>query len=316
MSIRSTESIHIEFDDNSILSSLFGVNDSNIRTLEKINEVKIEYRGNKVKIVGHKFSIEETRRELENLFEEAKKGIEIDEEKIKDTKSLLSLDSNSNSQLDLLIQTKKRKIIPRSNNQKKYFQLLNEKNIVFAVGPAGTGKTFLAVAKAVAALQKGLVNKIILSRPAVEAGEKLGFLPGDLKDKVDPFLRPIYDALYDMMPFDQVEKKINNGIIEIAPIAFMRGRTLENCFVILDEAQNTSKIQMKMFLTRLGKNSQMVVVGDITQIDLVSKNDSGLLDAKVKLSHIKDIGFVFLNDKDVVRHDLVKKIINAYDSKK
>ena len=316
MSIRSTESIHIEFDDNSILSSLFGVNDANIRTLEKINEVKIEYRGNKVKIVGHKFSIEETRRELENLFEEAKKGIEIDEEKIKDTKSLLSLDSNSNSQLDLLIQTKKRKIIPRSNNQKKYFQLLNEKNIVFAVGPAGTGKTFLAVAKAVAALQKGLVNKIILSRPAVEAGEKLGFLPGDLKDKVDPFLRPIYDALYDMMPFDQVEKKINNGIIEIAPIAFMRGRTLENCFVILDEAQNTSKIQMKMFLTRLGKNSHMVVVGDITQIDLVSKNDSGLLDAKVKLSHIKDIGFVFLNDKDVVRHDLVKKIINAYDSKK
>mgnify|MGYP001377955837 FL=1 len=316
MSIRSTESIHIEFDDNSILSSLFGVNDANIRTLEKINEVKIEYRGNKVKIVGHKFSIEETRRELENLFEEAKKGIEIDEEKIKDTKSLLSLDSNSNSQLDLLIQTKKRKIIPRSNNQKKYFQLLNEKNIVFAVGPAGTGKTFLAVAKAVAALQKGLVNKIILSRPAVEAGEKLGFLPGDLKDKVDPFLRPIYDALYDMMPFDQVEKKINNGIIEIAPIAFMRGRTLENCFVILDEAQNTSKIQMKMFLTRLGKNSQMVVVGDITQIDLVSKNDSGLLDAEVKLSHIKDIGFVYLNDKDVVRHDLVKKIINAYDSKK
>ena len=316
MSIRSTESIQIEFDDNSILSSLFGVNDANIRTLEKINEVKIEYRGNKVKIVGHKFSIDETRRELENLFEEAKKGIEIDEEKIKDTKSLLSLDSNSNSQLDLLIQTKKRKIIPRSNNQKKYFQLLNEKNIVFAVGPAGTGKTFLAVAKAVAALQKGLVNKIILSRPAVEAGEKLGFLPGDLKDKVDPFLRPIYDALYDMMPFDQVEKKINNGIIEIAPIAFMRGRTLENCFVILDEAQNTSKIQMKMFLTRLGKNSQMVVVGDITQIDLVSKNDSGLLDAKVKLSHIKDIGFVFLNDKDVVRHDLVKKIINAYDSKK
>lgn len=316
MSIRSTESIHIEFDDNSILSSLFGVNDANIRTLEKINEVKIEYRGNKVKIVGHKFSIEETRRELENLFEEAKKGIEIDEEKIKDTKSLLSLDSNSNSQLDLFIQTKKRKIIPRSNNQKKYFQLLNEKNIVFAVGPAGTGKTFLAVAKAVAALQKGLVNKIILSRPAVAAGEKLGFLPGDLKDKVDPFLRPIYDALYDMMPFDQVEKKINNGIIEIAPIAFMRGRTLENCFVILDEAQNTSKIQMKMFLTRLGKNSQMVVVGDITQIDLVSKNDSGLLDAKVKLSHIKDIGFVFLNDKDVVRHDLVKKIINAYDSKK
>jgi len=316
MSMRSNESIHIEFDDNNILSSLFGINDANIRTLEKINEVRIEYRGNKVKIVGHKLSIEETRRELENLFEEAKKGVEIDEEKIKDTKSLLSLDTSSNSQADLFIQTKKRKIIPRSINQKKYFKLLNEKNIVFAVGPAGTGKTFLAVAKAVAALQKGLVNKIILSRPAVEVGEKLGFLPGDLKDKVDPFLRPIYDALYDMMPFDQVEKKLNNGIIEIAPIAFMRGRTLENCFVILDEAQNTTKIQMKMFLTRLGKNSQMVVAGDITQIDLISKNDSGLLDAKVKLSHIKDIGFVYLNDKDVIRHDLVKKIINAYDNKK
>ena len=163
-------------------------------------------------------------------------------------------------------------------------------------------------------MQKGLVKKIILSRPAVEAGEKLGFLPGDLKEKVDPFLRPIYDALYDMMPADQVEKKLNNGIIEIAPIAFMRGRTLEDCFVILDEAQNTTKIQMKMFLTRLGKNSQMIIVGDTTQIDLVSRNDSGLLDAEKKIKKISDIGFVYLNDQDVVRHDLVRKIINAYDS--
>ena len=308
-----TESLQIEFDDNSILSSLFGINDSNIRILEKINKVKIEYRGNKVKIVGEKVSIEETRLELNNLFEEAKKDIEKDEKKIKDTKSLLSSDINPNFQLDLFIQTKKRKIYPRTINQKKYFSLLNKKNIVFAIGPAGTGKTFLAVAKAVAALQKGIVKKIILSRPAVEAGEKLGFLPGDLKEKVDPFLRPIYDALYEMMPYDQVEKKLNNGIIEIAPIAFMRGRTLEDCFVILDEAQNSTKIQMKMFLTRLGRNSQMVVVGDNTQIDLVSKNDSGLLDAEKKLSKIQDIGFVNLSDKDVVRHDLVKKIINAYD---
>tara|TARA_B110000116_G_C16791319_1_gene563957 strand:- start:1541 stop:2488 length:948 start_codon:yes stop_codon:yes gene_type:complete len=311
-----SNSIDIEFDDNSILSSLFGVNDNNIRILEKINEVKIEYRGNKVKIIGNKIKIERTRDELQNLFEEAKKGIEIDEDKIKDTKSILSLSINNIAQLDLFIQTKKRKIIPRSDNQKKYFQLLNKKNIVFAIGPAGTGKTFLAVAKAVAALQKGLVKKIILSRPAVEAGEKLGFLPGDLKEKVDPFLRPIYDALYDMMPMDQVEKKLNNGTIEIAPIAFMRGRTLEDCFVILDEAQNTTKIQMKMFLTRLGKNSQMVIVGDNTQIDLVSRNDSGLLDAEKKLSLIKDIGFIYLNDKDVVRHDLVRKIINAYDAHK
>ena len=309
-----TEILHMEFNDNSILSSLFGINDDNIHTLEKINNVKIEYRGNKVKIIGPKLSIEATRKALENLFEEAKKGVEIDEEKIKDTKSFLSLDINSISQSDLFIQTKKRKIIPRSNNQIKYFKLLNNKKIVFAVGPAGTGKTFLAVAKAAYSLQKGLVKKIILSRPAVEAGEKLGFLPGDLKDKVDPFLRPIYDALYAMMPFDQVEKKINSGIIEIAPIAFMRGRTLEDCFIILDEAQNTTKIQMKMFLTRLGKNSQMVVVGDITQIDLISKNESGLLDAEKKLLKIKDIGFVYLKENDVVRHDIVRQIINAYEN--
>ena len=310
----TVESTHIEFDDNNILSSLFGVNDSNIRILEKINKVVIEYRGNKVKIIGEKNSVIETRLELQSLFEEAKKGIEIDEEKIKDIKSLLTFDVTNSSQLDLFIQTKKRKIIPRSNNQQKYFELLNKKNIVFAIGPAGTGKTFLAVAKAVAALQKGTVKKIILSRPAVEAGEKLGFLPGDLKEKVDPFLRPIYDALYDMLPFDQVEKKLTNGTIEIAPIAFMRGRTLEDSFVILDEAQNTTRIQMKMFLTRLGKNSQMVVVGDTTQIDLVSKNDSGLLDAQKKLSKISEIGFIVLTDKDVVRHELVKKIINAYDN--
>jgi len=307
------ESLHIEFNDNSILSSLFGIADSNIQLLEKINNVKIEYRGNVVKISGHKLSIQETKIALEKLFDEAKKGIEIDEEKIKDIKSLLALDNDNNSQLDLFIQTKKRKIIPRSQNQKKYFELLNNKNIVFAIGPAGTGKTFLAVAKAVSYLNKGLVNKIILSRPAVEAGEKLGFLPGDLKEKVDPFLRPIYDALYEMMPYDQVIKKIENGIIEIAPIAFMRGRTLEECYIILDEAQNSTKIQMKMFLTRLGKNSKMVVVGDKTQIDLVTKYDSGLLDAEKRFDNIKEIGFIYLNERDVVRHDLVRKIINSYE---
>ena len=306
-------SINIEFDDNNILSSLFGINDTNIKVLEKINKVKIQYRGNKVKIIGENKFVNKTKLELESLFTEAKKGIEIDEEKIKDTKSLLELEINPSFQLDFFIQTKKKKIIPRSANQKEYFKLLNNKNIVFAVGPAGTGKTYLAVAKAVAELQKGNVKKIILSRPAVEAGEKLGFLPGDLKEKVDPFLRPIYDALYDMLPYDQVEKKLNNGIIEIAPIAFMRGRTLEDSFVILDEAQNTTKIQMKMFLTRLGRNSQMVVVGDNTQIDLVSKNDSGLLDAERKLLKITDIGFIYLNENDVVRHELVKIIINAYD---
>ena len=307
------ESIHMEFNDNSVLSSLFGVSDSNIQLLEKINNVKIEYRGNVVKISGNKLSIQETKLSLEKLFDEAKKGIEIDEDKIKDIKSLLTLDINDDFKQDFFIQTKKRKIIPRSQNQKKYFKLLNNKNIVFAIGPAGTGKTYLAVAKAVSCLQKGLIKKIILSRPAVEAGEKLGFLPGDIKEKVDPFLRPIYDALYEMMPYDQVEKKIENGTIEIAPIAFMRGRTLEECYIILDEAQNSTKIQMKMFLTRFGKNSKMVVVGDKTQIDLVNKNDSGLLDVEIKLKNMKDIGFIYLNDKDVIRHELVRKIINSYE---
>jgi phosphate starvation-inducible PhoH-like protein len=232
-----------------------------------------------------------------------------------ETRSMKILEINPQDQMNLFFQTKKRKITPRTQNQKDYFQLLNSKDIVFAFGPAGTGKTFLAVAKAVASLQQGLVKKIILSRPAVEAGEKLGFLPGDLKEKVDPFLRPIYDALYEMMPYDQVEKKLANNIIEIAPIAFMRGRTLEDCFIILDEAQNTTKIQMKMFLTRLGKNSKMVVVGDNTQIDLISKNDSGLIDASKKLKNIQDIGFIELDQRDVIRHEVVRKIINAYEQK-
>ena len=306
-------SLDFELSDNNFIPNLFGVDDKNIHIIEKVNNVQIKYRGNKIKIIGSKLSIKETKEEILLLFEEAKKGIDIDEDKIMETRSMKILEINPKDQMDLFFQTKKRKISPRTQNQKKYFQLLNSKDIVFAYGPAGTGKTFLAVAKAVASLQQGLVKKIILSRPAVEAGEKLGFLPGDLKEKVDPFLRPIYDALYEMMPYDQVEKKLANNIIEIAPIAFMRGRTLEDCFIILDEAQNTTKIQMKMFLTRLGKNSKMVVVGDNTQIDLISKNDSGLIDASKKLKNIPDIGFIELNQRDVVRHEVVRKIINAYE---
>ena len=311
--MKSTENLELELDDNTILSTLFGVNDSNLSIIEKINDVQIQYRGNKIKISGNKKSIFETRQTILDLFEKAKNGDNIDEDKIRDSKSLITMNIKESNQMDFFIQTKKRRIVPRTNNQNKYFELLNTKNIVFAIGPAGTGKTYVAVAKAVAALQEGKVNKIILSRPAVEAGEKLGYLPGDLKEKVDPFLRPIYDALYSLLPFEQVEKKIFNNIIEIAPIAFMRGRTLEDCFIILDEAQNTTRTQMKMFLTRLGKNSQMVVVGDITQIDLVSERESGLKDALTKLTKISDIGCIELNEKDVVRHELVKKIINAYD---
>ena len=308
-------SLDFELSDNNFIPNLFGVDDKNIQILEKVNNVQIKYRGNKIKIIGTKSSIKNTKEEILLLFKEAKKGIDIDEDKIMETRSMKILEINPQDQMDLFFQTKKRKISPRTQNQKNYFQLLNSKDIVFAYGPAGTGKTFLAVAKAVASLQQGLVKKIILSRPAVEAGEKLGFLPGDLKEKVDPFLRPIYDALYEMMPYDQVEKKLANNIIEIAPIAFMRGRTLEDCFIILDEAQNTTKIQMKMFLTRLGKNSKMVVVGDNTQIDLISKNDSGLIDASKKLKNIQDIGFIELDQRDVIRHEVVRKIINAYEQK-
>jgi len=312
-SLIKTDNIELELDDNTILSNLFGINDSNLSIIEKINNVEIQYRGNKIKIFGSRESIFETKKTILDLYHEAKNGAEIDEDKIKDTKSIVSMSIKEDKQMDLFIQTKKRKIVPRTPNQTIYFKLLNTKNIVIAVGPAGTGKTYVAVAKALSCLLEGKVNKIILSRPAVEAGEKLGFLPGDLKEKVDPFLRPIYDALYSMLPFEQVEKKILNNVIEIAPIAFMRGRTLEDCFIILDEAQNTTRTQMKMFLTRLGKNSQMVVVGDVTQIDLVSERDSGLKDAVKKLKKIDDIGFIELYEKDVVRHDLVKKIINAYE---
>ncbi len=308
-------SLDFELNDNNYISNLFGVDDKNIQIIEKVNNVQIKYRGNKIKIIGNKNSIRDTKEEILLLFEQAKKGIDIDEDKIMETRSMKILEKNTDDQMNLFFQTKKRKILPRSQNQKSYFQLLNSKDIVFAYGPAGTGKTFLAVAKAVASLQQGLVKKIILSRPAVEAGEKLGFLPGDLKEKVDPFLRPIYDALYEMMPYDQVEKKITTNIIEIAPIAFMRGRTLEDCFIILDEAQNTTKIQMKMFLTRLGKNSKMVIVGDNTQIDLISKNDSGLIDASKKLKNIDGIGFIKLDQRDVIRHEVVRKIINAYEEK-
>ena len=232
--VNKNENLELELDDNTILSNLFGINDRNLSLIEQINQVKIQYRGNKIKISGNKKSIFETKKTILNLFKEAQNGAEIDEDRIRDNKSLISMNIKTDKQMDLFIQTKKRKIIPRTEIQNKYLQLLNTKNITFAIGPAGTGKTYLAVAKAVSALQDGKVNKIILSRPAVEAGEKLGFLPGDLKEKVDPFLRPIYDALYSMLPYEQVEKKLLNNTIEIAPIAFMRGRTLEDCFIILD----------------------------------------------------------------------------------
>ena len=310
---KNIHSINCEFDDNLALINLFGQHNQNLLLIEKINNVSINQTGNKIKITGSEDSINDTHFILNNLYESIKKGEEIDEEKIKDIKSVISLNSSQeNEQKDLFIETKKKKIYARTKNQKEYVFALEEKEIIFAIGPAGTGKTYLAVAKAVSSLQKGLVNKIILSRPAVEAGENLGFLPGDMREKVDPYLRPIYDALYELMQRDTVDKKIISGEIEIAPIAFMRGRTLNDSFIILDEAQNTSPVQMKMFLTRLGKNSKMVVVGDITQIDLPENAKSGLINAQKKLEKIKDIAFINLTKNDVVRHKLVQKIIEAY----
>ncbi len=312
---KKQKSVNCEFDDNSILINLFGEHDQNLQLIEKLNNVSINHVGNKVRIIGQKESVEDTQLILKNLYLSIKNGEEIDDEKIKDAKSVIVLNDNlQNNQQDLFIELKKKKIYARSINQKNYLKSLDNKDVIFAIGPAGTGKTYLAVAKAVSFLQQGLVKKIILSRPAVEAGEKIGFLPGDMKDKVDPYLRPIYDALYEMMPYDKVEKKIMSREIEIAPVAFMRGRTLHDAFVILDEAQNTSIVQMKMLLTRLGKNSKMVIAGDITQIDLPNNNESGLIHAMNKLNHILDISFINFTTVDVVRHKLVKKIIEAYNN--
>jgi len=304
-------------ENNALIPELFGSQDLNLKLIEKKFNIRITTRENQIKLKGNPKDIET----VENLFMQLEKlheaNLPVANGDVKFAIRLMADDPQVDLQTifseRIAVSPKKGYVTPKGPTQHQFIQSIRKNDIVLSIGPAGTGKTFLAVAKAVSCLQKGLIKKIILSRPAVEAGEKLGFLPGDLKEKVDPFLRPIYDALYEMMPYDQVEKKIENGTIEIAPIAFMRGRTLEECYIILDEAQNTTKIQMKMFLTRFGKNSKMVVVGDKTQIDLVTKHDSGLLDAEIKLKNMKDIGFIYLNDKDVIRHELVRKIINSYE---
>jgi phosphate starvation-inducible PhoH-like protein len=215
----------------------------------------------------------------------------------------------------IMIRTRKKTIVPRSATQIEYMRALAREDVIFALGPAGTGKTYVAVAQAVSQLMNGSVQRLILSRPAVEAGERLGFLPGDMKEKVDPYLRPLYDALYDCMPPEQVERRLANGEIEIAPLAFMRGRTLAHCYVILDEAQNTTPMQMRMFLTRLGEGSRMVITGDPSQTDLPNNQKSGLNDAVETLSDVEGVRFVRLTSQDVVRHDLVTRIVNAYDAR-
>jgi phosphate starvation-inducible PhoH-like protein len=297
----------IEFEKNSFLAELYGNHDQNLAKFEEYFEVSISYRGNLLEISGEKEQSLIAADKIMELYNELENG---DKAGIKDIDSFINNESIMRDKF--LIKTKNKKIFARSKNQERFVQAINSNDLIFGIGPAGTGKTYLAVATAVQSLFNNSVKRIILSRPAVEAGERLGFLPGDIKEKIDPYLRPLYDALNDLMPKKMLENYIESGTIEIAPLAFMRGRTLEDAFIILDEAQNTTNMQMKMFLTRLGRNSKMVILGDITQIDLPKGNLSGLneiLNILPKSKGIKKVNFL---PKDIVRHKLVDKIVNAY----
>ena len=310
--------ISFELFNNTLVQQMVGAQDANLKLLEKIIGVEIISVGNNITIKGDKTSIEQAKTAIDVLYNKVSRGIEIGEQEVKAAVRLSGDNVDTQTAQDLsniVLKTKKRHIYPRSATQAEYIQTMMQNELVFGLGPAGTGKTYLAVALAVSMMLEGSIDKIILSRPAVEAGENLGFLPGDLKDKVDPYLRPLYDALYEMLPADQVDKKIALGEIEIAPLAFMRGRTLSNAFVILDEAQNTTPMQMKMFLTRLGENSRMVVNGDLSQVDLPRGVVSGLRDALDVLKGTANIGSVRFSANDVVRHGLVAKIVKAYEEK-
>ena len=306
-----------DFAEIEIARQLFGQNNSNLQKIAKDTDVTINARGNTVFIDGDEIAIALAGNILNQLYGLLKEGYPIHPNDIDFAVRLLSGDDRTNLKeifLDrVYITSKKNAVTPKSLAQKEYIDAIRKHDIVFGIGPAGTGKTYLAMAMAVSALSKGIVSRIILTRPAVEAGEALGFLPGDLAEKVDPYLRPLYDALHDMMRFEKVTNLMQKGIIEVAPIAFMRGRTLNDSFVILDEAQNTTSEQMKMFLTRIGFNSKAVITGDITQIDLPSDRTSGLIESKNILQDIDGIKFVFFSKKDVVRHKLVQKIIQAYE---
>ena len=303
--------VQMEFDDNSLLPELFGERDRNLERIEEKAGVALVSRGNRLMISGANGNAEMARSTLDHLYRRLQQGRDVDAAAVD---AALRHASAGNVRPDADdIRTKKRRISPRSPHQADYIRALRGNDLVFGLGPAGTGKTYLAVATAVDMLMSGQVERIILSRPAVEAGERLGFLPGDLKEKVDPYLRPLYDALYDMLPGDQVMKRIASGEIEIAPLAFMRGRTLARSFVILDEAQNTTPVQMKMFLTRLGEEARMAVTGDLTQIDLPSGAECGLEDALDTLDGTEGVAVVQFDDSDVVRHPLVARIVRAYD---
>ena len=311
----SSHQKQLEFEDNQFLSSLFGYHDKNLKVLENKFKVKLYTRGNLLSIKGNRDPVEKAYFIIQGLYQKLKNN-DISAEEIENNIDLAKptyIKEQIEQDQKFQINTKLKTIYPKTKNQELFLKEMRSKDVVFAVGPAGTGKTYLAVAYAVSLFVEGKINRLILSRPAVEAGERLGFLPGDMKEKIDPYLRPLYDALYEMMPGEEIDRKMVNNLIEIAPLAFMRGRTLNKSFIILDEAQNTLSTQMKMFLTRLGQNSKMVITGDLSQKDLPDNAKSGLQDAMEKLEKVKDIGFVHLNSSDVCRHTLVEKIINAYD---
>ena len=310
------ETLNISISDNEMLMAVVGQFDQNLKKLSKLTRTDVYFRGNSITCKGEeeklsifcdaiKFLINKyflTKIiEKEDIILSVKKNLEIKESNVKSFKQL--------------IKTPKKSVIARSEKQSEYIKALKENDIIMSLGPAGTGKSFLAVSVAITLLMEKKIDRVILSRPAVEAGEKLGFLPGDMKEKVDPYLRPLYDALYELFGADKIDKKIETGEIEIAPLAFMRGRTLKNCFAILDEAQNATETQIKMFLTRIGENSKLVVNGDPSQVDLINKSHSGLIKSRNILKDLKEIKIIEFDHNDVVRHPLVSKIIRAYQNK-
>jgi phosphate starvation-inducible PhoH-like protein len=314
-------SLALEFDDNRLLPALYGDFDRHLARIEQLLGITVASRGNSIIITGDPSAAEIARVALQSLYVRLADGLDVAlaeiDAAVRLARSAAEEESSGVAELDsgkLVIRTPKRHISPRSAGQQRYMRTLMDSELAFGLGPAGTGKTYLAVGMAVSMLTSGRVDRIILSRPAVEAGERLGFLPGDMRDKIDPYLRPLYDALYDMLPAEQVDRRLETGEIEVAPLAFMRGRTLANAYVILDEAQNATPVQMKMFLTRLGENARMVVTGDLSQIDLPRGVTSGLRHAVRTLEGVQGVATTQLSAGDVVRHELVSRIVNAYEA--
>ena len=311
----------IRFDDNGLLPLLYGEHDQNLARLEQLLGVSLVSRGNQISITGAAAAVVAGEQALNALHERIRKGLPVGDAEVDAAARLASSGTATADKAALIhddsltIRTRKRHVSPRSPGQAAYLKALERHELVFGIGPAGTGKTYLAVAKAVSCLMAGEADRLILSRPAVEAGERLGFLPGDLRDKIDPYLRPLYDALFEMMPAEQVARRLTSGEIEVAPLAFMRGRTLSNAYIILDEAQNSTTVQMKMFLTRLGENSRMAVTGDLSQVDLPSGQKSGLREAVDLLAGLGGVACVQFTDVDVVRPSLVTRIVRAYEAR-